>query len=460
MSEIPTSTESTNTPQTLSAKQFQEVSGTEHWRVLGAGAAAWFSAASHGAGAELAVRAVDAAAESGRALETSIRSLGVHVRLPLGPTDGGFTQEHADLARAVSAAAEELGLEADPAALQDVQLTMDTMDQAAVLPFWEAALGYDPVGDEDLLDRFHRHPPIWFQDQDAPRPLRNRVHLDSVMPQKVATETLAALRERGASSVAEHGYYATVADAEGNEVDVLPLPEGSDRWERPGTEDWRLVFSAMACYPVGTVVQGTGRSTGSAAAFVQAVAALADEAGLPLGIDVRPAAAGQSLVVLDSGKDRWEMTEGYEALAARVQETARGMGLTADVAAPRFVQIGIDAVDLPAVREFWRAALGYEEDPRAHVTDIVDPHQVNVPLFLQGMDAGDEARRAQRNRIHVDLFLPHDQLRARLEAALAAGGTVVRDAGPISWTVTDPEGNEIDLTTAYGREEHWAAQQG
>ena len=36
------------------------------------------------------------------------------------------------------------------------------------------------------------------------------------------------------------------------------------------------------------------------------------------------------------------------------------MGLTADPSRLRFVQIGIDAVDIPAVRAFWRAVLGYE----------------------------------------------------------------------------------------------------
>ena len=102
-------------------------------------------------------------------------------------------------------------------------------------------------------------------------------------------------------------------------------------------------------------------------------------------------------------------------------------------------------------------AVVVEEDPREGVTDVVDPRQLNVPVFVQNMDAADEARRAQRNRIHVDLFLPHDQLADRLEAALAAGGRVVRDASPIWWTVVDPEGNEVDLTTSYGREEEWAA---
>lgn len=457
MSEMQATPASTGPSQRLTARQFQEAGGTEDWRALGIGVAAWFAATSHAAGAQLAVRAAEIAGT--HALEASIRSSGVHLRLPLGPTDGGLAAAHVDVARAVSGAAQELELEAEPSVLQDLQLTMDTRDQAAVQSFWEVALGYSAVGEEDLLDPLHRHPPIWFQDQDTPRPLRNRVHLDSVTPQEVATAALATLRERS-SSVGEHGYYATVADAEGNEVDILPLPEGADRWEGQDTEDWRLVFSAMACYPLGAAQQGPGHWTGSTARLVSTVAALADEAGLPLGIDVRRTASGQALVVLDSGKDRWEMDEGYEVLAARAQQAARAMGLSADVMAPRFVQIGIDAVDIPAVRAFWRVALGYQEDQRAGITDIVDPRGLNVPLFLQDLDAEDQARRAQRNRIHVDLFLPHDQLQARLEAVLSAGGTVIRDGGPIWWTVADPEGNEIDLTTAVGREEQWSAEQG
>src|SRR5690606_13168832 len=118
-------------------------------------------------------------------------------------------------------------------------------------------------------------------------------------------------------------------------------------------------------------------------------------------------------------------------------------GLTADTRRPRFVQVGLDAVDKPAVRDFWRAALAYEDDPREHLTEIVDPRGLNMSLFVQDMDADDEARRAQRNRIHVDVFVPDDQAQARIDAIVRAGGRVVRDAdAPDGVTLADPEGNE------------------
>ena len=427
---------------TLTAREFQSAGGTEDWRVLGTGASAWYAASSHREGAALV--AALAGADHGVDLDLDVRATGVRARLPLSPLDGGFRPAHVDAARAVAQAAAGLGLVADPTVVQDLQLTFDVLDQTAVSPFWETALGYDAVGDEDLMDPGRRHPPIWFQDLDAPRPLRNRLHLDAVMPQPVAAATLDALRGGPAGGVADHGYYATVADAEGNEVDVLPLPERADRWEGTGTEDWRLVFSAIACYPTA--------APRGAVALAEAVAALADDAGLPLGIDIRP-----GLVTIDTGKDRWEMDEGYRPLAVTVQEAARSLGLTADVTLPRFVQVGIDAVDIPAVRAFWRAALGYEDDPRPGVTDLVDPRRLNAVLFLQDLDPSDEARRAQRNRIHLDLFVPHDTAADRVAAAVAAGGRVVREAPDAgSWTMADPEGNELDIAappSPPGREE-------
>lgn len=433
--------------QSLTARELQRSEGAHDWRVLGGGAAAWFTAPSHAAGADLVARLLLLGEETGVLLDADVRAGGVRVRLPLTPEDEGWSTAHLATAREVSRLAAGLGLEADPAGLQDVQLTFDVLDQGAVSPFWEHVLGYHRVGGEDLMDPARRHPPIWFQDLDpaSPRPLRNRLHLDAVTAQPVAAAALAKVEAAGAS-VTRHGYYATVADAEGNEVDMLPLPEGEGTWSGPATEDWRLVFAATACYRTGSARQ--------AAELTSHVAALADAAGLPLNLDVRP-----GLVTVATAKDAWETQEGYEDLAAQVQHAARDLGLVADTSLPRFVQVGIDAVDIPAVRTFWREVLGYEEDPRAGVSDLVDPRQLSTTLFLQDLDATEVDRRAQRNRIHVDLFLPDDQLAARLERALAAGGTVVRDAGPIWWTVADPEGNEVDLTTAAGREEQAREEQ-
>jgi hypothetical protein len=61
------------------------------------------------------------------------------------------------------------------------------------------------------------------------------------------------------------------------------------------------------------------------------------------------------------------------------------------------------------------------------------------------MDSSEVARRAQRNRTHVDLFVAADHAQSRIDAGLAAGGRIVRDEAPRRWTLADPDGNEIVL---------------
>jgi 4a-hydroxytetrahydrobiopterin dehydratase len=49
--------------------------------------------------------------------------------------------------------------------------------------------------------------------------------------------------------------------------------------------------------------------------------------------------------------------------------------------------------------------------------------------------------------------VPHDEARRRIDAALAAGGTLVSDAeAPAFWVLADAEGNEACITTWEGRD--------
>jgi 4a-hydroxytetrahydrobiopterin dehydratase len=121
---------------------------------------------------------------------------------------------------------------------------------------------------------------------------------------------------------------------------------------------------------------------------------------------------------------------------------------------PRSVQvieIGIDAMDIASIRPFWKAVLGYADEPgRSGPHDaLVDPLGQGPSVWFQQMDAP----RPQRNRIHFDVSVPHDEAHRRLEAAVAAGGKLVYDAeAPAFWVLADPEGNEACVTTWQGRE--------
>jgi len=56
--------------------------------------------------------------------------------------------------------------------------------------------------------------------------------------------------------------------------------------------------------------------------------------------------------------------------------------------------------------------------------------------------------RPQRNRIHLDVAVPHDEAPARVRTALDAGGVMVNDGfARAFWVLADAEGNEVCVCT-------------
>ncbi len=115
------------------------------------------------------------------------------------------------------------------------------------------------------------------------------------------------------------------------------------------------------------------------------------------------------------------------------------------------MEIAIDALDIAAVRPFWKAITGYidEYGPSDLSGGLIDPTGRGPAIWFQQMDAP----RPQRNRIHLDVDVAHDEARARIDAALAAGGTLLSDdAAPSFWVLADAEGNEACICTWQGRD--------
>ena len=82
--------------------------------------------------------------------------------------------------------------------------------------------------------------------------------------------------------------------------------------------------------------------------------------------------------------------------------------------------------------------------------DLVDPLDRNVPFWFEMMD---EPRGDGGGAIHVAVWVPPEQAEARVAAALAAGGRLVRDEfAPSWWTLADAAGNEADVATTKGRD--------
>jgi 4a-hydroxytetrahydrobiopterin dehydratase len=71
-------------------------------------------------------------------------------------------------------------------------------------------------------------------------------------------------------------------------------------------------------------------------------------------------------------------------------------------------------------------------------------------IWFQQMDAP----RPQRNRVHFDITVAHDEAEARVRAALDAGGRLVDDSFARSfWVPADAEGNEVCVCTWADRDE-------
>lgn len=80
---------------------------------------------------------------------------------------------------------------------------------------------------------------------------------------------------------------------------------------------------------------------------------------------------------------------------------------------------------------------------------LIDPAGQGPAIWFQQM----HAPRPQRNRIHFDVSVPHDEAPHRITAALAAGGVLLSDAkAPAFWVLADVEGNEACVTTWQGRD--------
>ncbi len=140
---------------------------------------------------------------------------------------GGLSERDVDLARQISGVARELGVAVDLTGLQSVQVAIDALVIPEVLPFWRAVLGYRQVDDADLIDPHRQGPPFWFQQMEAPRPQRNRIHIDVYVPHDQAEARVAAAIAAGGHVVSDENapQWWTLADAEGNEVDVAPWPD-------------------------------------------------------------------------------------------------------------------------------------------------------------------------------------------------------------------------------------------
>jgi 4a-hydroxytetrahydrobiopterin dehydratase len=198
-----------------------------------------------------------------------------------------------------------------------------------------------------------------------------------------------------------------------------------------GLDDWRFHLGmihaefALDSFPAG-------------AALVEAISCAAEDAvhhpdvslrypGI-VRVDLTTHATG-SVTTLDV-----DVARTISALAAEAGAEPRPL-------ASQSIELAIDTTDADRIRPFWKAVLGYTE---AESGTLVDPARRGPIVWFQETDQP----ATHRNRLHLDVSVPHDVAEDRVAAAVAAGGRVVSDARARAfWVLADADGNEACVCT-------------
>ena len=204
---------------------------------------------------------------------------------------------------------------------------------------------------------------------------------------------------------------------------------------------WRYILGELrAAVATGSLARGAELAS-------HAVAACGADADGHLRVDLR----ADAVVFAVHTPEQDYVTPLDIELAGRISAVAGTLGLATGPDPLQLLEIAIDALDIPAIRPFWKAVLRYRDEVGKTGPEdaLVDPLWHGPAVWFQQMDAP----RPQRNRIHIDVSVPHDEAEQRIRAALAAGGRLVSDdEAPSFWVLADAEGNEACITTWQGRD--------
>jgi 4a-hydroxytetrahydrobiopterin dehydratase len=219
-------------------KAFLAAEGVGDWVVLHGGPTAVFRTASLSDAARVAhgiASQVTALEAAGSAITLS----GNRVTVRLSREMWGLEPRHIELARAVSAAARDLGAVADRTAAQEIQVAIAAKPDDIDVGFWRAALGYTAMAPDNAIDPLGHGSTVWMQDLDVAKPLRHAMHLDVSVAKEHAEARVAAAVAAGGRIVDDSNAPGSwiLADRAGNKVCIVAWPDGSatPRWAAPET---------------------------------------------------------------------------------------------------------------------------------------------------------------------------------------------------------------------------------
>ena len=229
------------------------------------------------------------------------------------------------------------------------------------------------------------------------------------------------------------------------------VPDSNRQLSRPEASaavadlGWRLILTTLR-----TVVTVKNiREAVNVAALVTDAAG--PDAGSHLSVDLRAHRVELSLQSAGRAVVTARDAEIAAAVTAALTEAGHVPGPGGAPRATQLLEIAIDTMDASAIRPFWKAVLGYVDE--GGTTDpgggLADPTGQGPTIWFQELDEP----REQRNRIHFDITVPHDEAERRIRSAVAAGGTLLSDReAPAFSILADSEGNEICVCTWQGRD--------
>ena len=192
-----------------------------------------------------------------------------------------------------------------------------------------------------------------------------------------------------------------------------------------GVEDWVVLHGgATAAFRVG--------SLSDAVQLAEAITKVPGISGAGVLITL-----GDCRLTIRLTRDIWSLESHHIQLAQAISEVARKQGAVVERDVVQEVQLAIAAKSEAINIDFWRAVLGYE----AMAPDnAVDPLGHGSTVWMQELDRDKPLEHA----MHVDVSVARENVMARLEAAVAAGGRIVDDShAPSHRTLSDQAGNRV-----------------
>lgn len=142
--------------------------------------------------------------------------------------------------------------------------------------------------------------------------------------------------------------------------------------------------------------------------------------------------------------DERAVTDRDIRLGRAISAIAAAAGVRLDSSGVSRLELALDTPARESILPFWAAVLAIEHLSGPDFGDeLRDPADGLPTVWFQ--ESGSEE---PRQRWHLDLWVDPAQVQPRIDAALAAGGTLVSDAeAPSFWVLADPEGNRGCLCT-------------